>query len=62
MKVGDIVKLIDRFALDSFKGHCGIITATDERLRVTSHCVEVAFPMNTGNYRVSMLELVSGSR
>ena len=62
MKVGDIVKLIDKYALDSFKGHCGVITATDERLRVTSHCVEVAFPLNTGNYRISMLELVSGSR
>jgi hypothetical protein len=62
MKVGDIVKLIDKYALDSFKGHCGVISATDERLRVTSHCVEVVFPLNTGNYRISMLELVSATR
>jgi hypothetical protein len=62
MKVGDIVKLIDKYALDSFKGHCGVITATDERLRVTSHCVEVAFPLNTSNYRISMLEVISESR
>ena len=62
MKVGDIVKLINKYALDSYKGHCGVVTATDKRLRVTSHCVEVAFPLNTGNYRISMLELVSTGR
>jgi hypothetical protein len=61
VKVGDIVKIIDRFAMDSHKGHVGVVTATDERLRITSHCVEVAFPMNTGTYRISMLELVSAT-
>ena len=61
MKVGDIVKLIDKYAMESHKGACGVVTATDERLRITSHCVEVAFPMNTGTYRISMLELVSAA-
>ena len=61
MQVGDIVKLIDKYAMESHKGSCGVVTATDERLRITSHCVEVAFPMNTGTYRISMLELVSAA-
>ncbi len=62
MKVGDIVKLIDRFAMDSHKGHCGVVTATVERLRITIQCVEVAFPISTGIYRISKLELVRESR
>ena len=62
MQVGDIVKISDYYAMDSHKGHAGVVTATDERLRITSDCVEVAFPMNTGIYRISMLELVSASR
>ena len=62
MQVGDIVKISDYYAMDSHKGHAGVVTATDERLRITSHCVEVAFPMNTDTYRISMLELISASR
>ncbi len=59
MKVGDIVKLIDKYAMESHKGVCGVITAT-----VNPRCpgtVEVVFPMNTGDYRINMLEVVSAA-
>lgn len=58
MQVGDIVKLIDRYAMDSHKGHCGIIVAKGS----WSHTVVVAFPLGQDIYQASLLEVVSASR
>ena len=57
MKVGDIVKLIDKYAMDSHKGHCGIVT-----VKRWDKCFVVAFPLNTCAYRTNMLEIISESR
>ena len=58
MQVGDIVKLIDRYALDSHKGHCGVVTAASPG----SISVEVVFPLGLDIYRTSLLEVISASR
>ena len=62
MKIGDLVKKnakIDRLS----SGDVGIVLRTDKSLAVTSHCVEVIFPVSGINvYRISMLEVVSESR
>ena len=57
MKVGDIVKIIDKYAMDSHKDHCGIVT-----MKRWDKCVLEAFPLNTGAYRTNMLEIISESR
>jgi hypothetical protein len=62
LKIGDIVKKnpkIDRLST----GEVGLVLRTDESLAVTSHCVEVIFPVSGINvYRISMLELVNENR
>ena len=58
MKVGDIVKLIDRHAMDSHKGHCGVVVEKGS----WDQTVVVAFPLGRGEYRTSLLEVVSASR
>jgi len=63
MQVGDIVKRNPRyFSRCKYPEYLGVVTMTDERLQVTSHCVKVVFPDETMQYRISMLELVSESR
>ena len=57
MQVGDIVKISDDYAMDSHHGIYGVVIAI-----VSRRTIEVAFPMNTNSYRISMLELVSESR
>jgi hypothetical protein len=58
VQVGDIVKLIDRYALDSHKGHCGVVVEKGP----WNHTVVVAFPLGPDKYRTSVLEIVSASR
>lgn len=58
MQVGDIVKLIDRYAMDSHKGLYGVVT----RLRPNIVSVEVVFPLGLDIYRTSLLEVISASR
>lgn len=57
MQVGDIVKLIDRYAMASHKGHCGVIVGMGS----WSHAVVVSFPLGLDTYRTSLLEVVSAA-
>jgi hypothetical protein len=62
VKIGDLVKKNPKYDLLP-SGDVGIVLRTDESLAVTSHCVEVIFPVSGINiYRISMLELVNESR
>jgi hypothetical protein len=58
MQVGDIVKISNEYVMPSHQNLYGVISQThfDGRRAV------VIFPTNTGNYYISMLELVSESR
>ena len=58
MKIGDIVKLNDKYAMDSHKGHCGVVS----EIHFDGMRAVVIFPMNTGSYYINMLELISESR
>ena len=60
MKVGDIVKLIDKYAMDSHKGHCGVVS--EIHFRFDGMRAVVIFPMNTGSYHINMLELIGEGR
>ena len=57
MQVGDIVKLIDKYAMDSYRGHCGVVVEKDS----WSLTAVVAFPLGQDEYRTNLLEIVSAS-
>jgi len=65
VKVGDLVQKNQfgrAFASGIGKGEFGVVVKTDESLSVTSHCVLVAFPTKTEQWRCSMLEIINESR
>ena len=58
MKVGDIVKISDEYVMPSHQDLYGVVSQTHfDGMRAV-----VIFPMNTGSYCISMLELVNASR
>jgi len=58
MQVGDIVKISNEYVMPSHQNLYGVISQTHfDGMRAI-----VIFPMNTGSYYISMLELVSESR